>query len=181
MLEYDWENSVGYWVCSASQAMRKQLGTLFLKEGITFRQWEVLCWMSATGGCGSQSELAEALGIEPHTMAGVVSRMQRDGLLERKCCDQDRRKNRISPTREAEELWRRASRVAQVFREQAISDFTQEELLQLRGFCERIRHNLGDTVSLASNRTFHGRFPTSEDSLEIQMDDALEPIVELRS
>ncbi len=142
MLEYDWENSVGHWIVNTSHALRKHIGARFLREGITFRQWEVLAWLSSSGRCGSQSELAEALGIEPHTMAGVINRMQRDGLLDRRSCDQDRRKNQIRPTEKAEELWRRVSSVSQEFRRQAVQGFSPEELAQLRDFCQRIRDNL---------------------------------------
>ncbi len=142
MLEYDWEKSVGYWVTTSAHAMRKQMGARLLKEGITFRQWEVLAWLSTNGGCGSQSELADALGIEPHTIAGVVSRMQRDGLLDRKCCEQDRRKNRIRPTTKAEELWQRVSKITYSIREQAIKGLREEEVASLIAMCERIRNNL---------------------------------------
>lgn len=142
MLDYDWDRSVGHWVVSTSNVIKKHIANYFLKEGITFRQWEVLAWLSNTGGCGSQSELAEALGIEPHTMAGVINRMQRDGLLDRRCCDQDRRKNLIKPTAKAEELWRRTSRISHAFREDAVRGFNPEELAQLREYLERIRENL---------------------------------------
>lgn len=142
MLEYDWENSVGHWVCNAAQGIRKQIGAKLLREGITFRQWEVLACLSASGGCGSQSELAEGLGIEPHTMAGVVFRMQRDGLLDRRSCEQDRRKNKVKPTQKADELWKTVSPIALAVREQAVRGFSEEELLLLRNFCERIQANL---------------------------------------
>ncbi|WP_437192146.1 MarR family winged helix-turn-helix transcriptional regulator [Planctomicrobium sp. SH527] len=142
MLEYDWENSVGHWVCNAAQGIRKQMGAKLLREGITFRQWEVLACLSASGGCGSQSELAEGLGIEPHTMAGVVFRMQRDGLLDRRSCEQDRRKNKVKPTAKADELWKCVAPVAKAVREQAIRGFSDEELILLRSFCERIQSNL---------------------------------------
>lgn len=122
--------------------MRKYIGTQFAREGITLRQWEVLAWLSSSGGCGSQSELAEIMGIEPHTLAGVLSRMQRDGLLERKSCDHDRRKNIIHPTEKADVLWRRVSMLCHGIRQQATEGFSTDELNTLRDLCERIRQNL---------------------------------------
>jgi MarR family transcriptional regulator for hemolysin len=142
MLEYDWDQSVGQWICSTSHALRKFIGAQFSRESITLRQWEVLAWLSKSGGCGSQSELADALGIEPHTLAGVLSRMQRDGLLERKSCDHDRRKNRILPTEKAEALWRRVSVISHGIRNQAVAGISEEELQTLNSLCERIRINL---------------------------------------
>jgi MarR family transcriptional regulator for hemolysin len=144
VLEYDWENSVGCWICSTSHALRKALGAALSQEGITLRQFEVLAWLSSGGGCGSQSELADALGIEPHTLAGVLSRMERDGLLRRHACEQDRRKNKIQPTDKAELIWEKVSNICHETRNRAVQDFSQEDLAQLRSLCDRIRANLDE-------------------------------------
>lgn len=141
VLEYDWESSVGFWVCCTSHALRKELGAKLTGEGVTLRQWEVLAWLS-TGGCGSQSELAESLGIEPHTMAGILSRMERDGLLERQTCEHDRRKNRIQPTAKAESIWARVTVLCHEVRDRAVQGFSEEELDTFRSLCQRIRDNL---------------------------------------
>ena len=60
MLEYDWESSIGYWVCTTSHALRRALSTQLAQEGMTFRQWEVLAWLSANDGL-SQAEMAECI------------------------------------------------------------------------------------------------------------------------
>jgi MarR family transcriptional regulator for hemolysin len=151
-LEYDWENSVGCWISSTSHALRKSLGASLSREGITLRQFEVLSWLSTGGGCGSQSELAESMGIEPHTLAGVLSRMERDGLLQRRSCEQDRRKNKIQPTEKAELIWEKVSNICHEVRGRAVRDFTQEELTQLRLLCDRIRANLGEGHGEAPNQ-----------------------------
>lgn len=143
MLDYDWENSVGYWVCMTSHALRRALGAQLAREGITLRQWEVLAWLSCKG-CGSQSELAEHLGIERNTLAGVVSRMERDGLLKRENCCNDRRKNSIHPTEKAQEIWNRVTVLCHRVRDQATRGFTPEELDQFHHLCDRIRENLND-------------------------------------
>lgn len=146
MLDYDWENSVGYWICSVSHAMRKALDARLSKEGITVRQWEVLSWLSARG-CGSQSELAEQLGIEPHTLAGVLTRMEKAGLLVRKSCELDRRKNQIHPTPKAEELWKRVVVIFHENREKAIDGLSREDLDNLKRICELIYNNITDPSS----------------------------------
>jgi MarR family transcriptional regulator for hemolysin len=150
VLEYDWENSIGHWVCSTSHALRKALGTRLTREGITLRQWEVLAWLSCKGG-GSQSEVAEGLGIEPHTLAGVLSRMERDGLLERKSCVKDRRRNTIQPTEKAEEMWARVTRLCQEVRSRAVEGFTTAELETFRNLCRRISENLAEPADEPAN------------------------------
>lgn len=143
MLNYDWENSVGYWVCAASHALRKALDSRLTKEGITIRQWEVLAWLSARG-CGSQSELAEQLGIEPHTLAGVLSRMEKAELLTRQSSPTDRRKNTIIPTEKADELWKRVSEITHGIREQAVNGMSQTDLEQLKKLCSVVYNNFSE-------------------------------------
>lgn len=141
MLEYDWESSVGYWVCTTSHALRRALSNRLAEEGMTLRQWEVLAWLSANGDL-SQAELAECMGIEPHTLAGVLRRMERDGWLQRQCCERDRRKNKIHPTDKAEAVWNRAVQCCQDVRARAIEGLSEVELQQFKQTCERIRRNV---------------------------------------
>ncbi len=141
MLEYDWESSVGHWVCSTSHALRRALGTRLAEEGMTLRQWEVLVWLSMNGDL-SQAELAECMGIERHTLTGVLARMERDGWLARRCCPEDRRKNKLHPTEKAEAVWTRAVACCQNVRAQAVEGISFDELAQFKRTCEKIRQNL---------------------------------------
>ena len=159
MLNYDWENSVGYWICMTSQAMRRSLNAELQSQGITLRQWEVLACITIEGDL-SQAELADRLGIEAPTLVGVLDRMERDGWLDRYGCPQDRRKKRIRATEKAELVWTRMAECAHRVRAQAIEGFSSEELLQLKNFCERLRVNLQtEQISSASDsgclETFH--------------------------
>lgn len=141
MLRYDFEDSVGYWICMTSQAMRRALTARLAEEGITLRQWEVLAWLACNSNA-SQAELAECLGIEPPTLAGVLRRMERDGWLSRRSCDDDRRRNRLEPTEKADEVWQRAVRACHDVRAQAVKGFTAPELAILKKLCAEIRENL---------------------------------------
>ncbi len=164
MLEYDWESSVGYWVCSTSHALRRALSVRLAEEGMTLRQWEVLAWLSANGDL-SQAELADCMGIEPHTLAGVLRRMERDGWLQRTCCERDRRKNKIHPTDKAEGVWQRAVACCQEVRARASEGLPEEELQQFKRTCEKIRENVAAAVAdpgpeLVLKRPRHRPLPT---------------------
>lgn len=162
MLEYDWENSIGHWVCATSHALRRALSTCLTDEGMTFRQWEVLAWLSVNGGL-SQAELADCLGIEPHTVTGVLRRMERDGWLERRCCESDRRKNRIYPTEKAEAVWNRAVACCHRVRAQAVKGISADELAQFKLTCETIRSNLASEDGCDAELTVR----TPEESVEM--------------
>jgi MarR family transcriptional regulator for hemolysin len=148
VLEYDWDSSIGAWVCLTSQALRRAFSARLALVGITLRQWEVLAWLS-TRGASSQAEIAEGLGIEAPTLAGIVNRMERDGWLERKACSNDRRKNQLFATVQADAVWNRAVQECNAMRDQMISGLSQDDLKRFKRTCERIRENLAaasDTV-----------------------------------
>jgi MarR family transcriptional regulator for hemolysin len=141
VLQYDFENSLGYWICSTSHAMRRALNAELAREGITFRQWEVLAWIALQGEM-SQAELADCLGIEAPTLVGILDRMERDGWLDRYSCPNDRRKKRIRATEKAETVWAQMVECARKVREQARQGLSAEELDLFKSLCERIRTNL---------------------------------------
>ena len=142
MLHFDFDESLGYWICSTSHALRRALNAELAREGITYRQWEVLARIALEGEL-SQTELAECLGIEAPTLVGILDRMERDGWLDRYNCPQDRRKKRIRATEKAESVWARMVECARVVRAQARAGLSDDELNQLRAICSRIRTNLG--------------------------------------
>ena len=144
MLQYDFEESVGYWVTMTSHAMRRAIDLELTKENITLRQFEVLAWIAHEGE-PSQVELADRLGIEAPTLAGILNRMERDGWLERHGCPEDRRRKRIRATPKAEAVWARMAECCRRVRVQATAGISDEELAQLKRTCERLRANLEPT------------------------------------
>lgn len=142
MLAYDFDESVGCWIALTSHTMRRALDAELVDENITFRQWEVLAWLSFSSD-QTQAEMAENLGIEAPTLAGIISRMERDGWLERKCCPDDRRKKRIKPTERAEAVWTRTVECCKRVRARATEGISTEDLGTLKRVCAQIRENLG--------------------------------------
>lgn len=142
MLQYDFEDSVGCWIAGTSHALRRAMDAELAKENITYRQWEVLAWLSFAGE-QTQSELSERIGIEAPTLAGVIKRMARDGWLEKSDCPQDRRKKYVRPTPQAEAVWNRMVDCCHRIRQQAIEGIPAEHLGILKSTCETIRNNLG--------------------------------------
>ncbi|WP_238756982.1 MarR family winged helix-turn-helix transcriptional regulator [Rubinisphaera margarita] len=111
------------------------------QQSVTFRQWEVLRHLNADGE-QPQSDLAEKMGLEAQTLAGILSRMERDGLLVRKYCSEDRRRKLISPSRKAERIWHDMQACCERVKDRAILNLSEAELSQLESTCEKIRDNL---------------------------------------
>lgn len=166
VLEYDWESSVGYWVCTTSHSLRRALTARLAKEDVTLRQWEVLASLSAHGTV-SQTQLAECLGLEPHTIAGILNRMVRDGWLERRCCEEDRRRNLVHPTPKAESVWSRLSQICRDVQDQAVAGLSEAELSEFQRICEKIRANVAGPEEDAEE--------VAERSSESEMAEAVAP------
>ena len=152
MLQYDFDQSVGYWVTSANQAIRRVLTNRLAEHEITLRQFEVLVWLTHNPEY-SQAQLAECIGIEPTTLAGVVNRMERDGWIVKTNCEDDRRRCRLRPTPKAEGIWVRSVSIAHAVRAQAVAGISQSDIDTLRRVCETIRDNLSQVPSPSETTT----------------------------
>ena len=111
-------------------------------QGITFRQCQVLAWLAMDGDGLSQVELAERMNIEPPTLVSVLDRMERDGLVAREACPDDRRKNLIKPLPRAGPVWKKIVASAERVRALAFRGLTGEEVATLRALLGRVRENL---------------------------------------
>lgn len=160
MLQYDFDQSVGYWVTMATQSIRRVLSQRLMEQEVTLRQWEVLVWLARDPEL-SQSQLAECMGIEPPTLAGVVNRMERDGWIEKTNCEDDRRRCKLHPTAKAEAIWNRSVTLAHEVRAQAVAGISLEDLETLRRVCDTIRSNLTQVPSLPEPGPCHGVDPAA--------------------
>lgn len=147
MLQYDFDQSVGYWLTMATQSIRRVLSQRLVEQEVTLRQWEVLVWLARDPEL-SQSQLADCMGIEPPTLAGVVNRMERDGWILKTNCEDDRRRCKLHPTAKAEAIWASSVTLAHDVRAQAIAGISPEDLATLQRVCDTIRENLSQIPSL---------------------------------
>lgn len=125
--------------------------------GITFRQWEVLCWISFFGEV-SQAQLAEGMLIEAPTLAGILDRMERDGWITRVADPQDGRRKLIRPTKQVEPVWEKMVSKARYVRSEATRGISDQDLNQMRETLEKIRRNLaGDEQIDAHQQRAHAK------------------------
>ena len=141
MLQYDFQSSVGYWTCTTAHLIERAINDELLPHGITYRQWQVLAWLALEGPL-SQTDLAQRMKIEPPSLVGVLDRMQRDGLLIRESCPQDRRKRIISPLPQAEPVWNTIVACAERVRARAVQGLSGEQLETLNTLLRVVQANL---------------------------------------
>jgi DNA-binding MarR family transcriptional regulator len=154
VLQYDFEESIGYWVVMTAHALQRALNEELARHGITFRQWEVLAWLALQGEL-AQAELAERMGIEAPTLAGILDRMQRDGWIVRRTCPTDRRKKLVRPTRQVKPVWSRMVQCAHRVRTRAVERIDPEQIEQLKTLLGTMQENLRtfDWVETACENT----------------------------
>lgn len=145
--QYDFEESVGYWVVLTAHAMKRALNEELAPHGVTLRQWQVLAWLALDGPL-SQIELADRMDIEPATLVSVLGRMERDGWIRRDECPTDRRKRVVSPTAKAEPVWAKGVECALRVRARATRDFTPEQVKQAIALLSAMRDNLLGGVTI---------------------------------
>lgn len=141
MLEYDFEKSVGFWVCQASHALQRAFNEELAPQGVTYRQAQVLGCLALEGKL-SQTDLAERMGIEPPTLVGVLDRMERDGWIRRDGDKTDRRRKFIQPTAAANPVWTKIVGVAKRVRARASRGMTAAQLAQLKKLLGQVQANL---------------------------------------
>lgn len=138
---------MGYPVVMTAHAFGRALNEEFARHGITFRQWQVLAWLVLQTEL-AQSGLAERMGIEAPTLAGILDRMQRDGWIERQSCPADRRKKIVRPTSRVEPVWSQRVASARRVRTRACQGIDPDDLEQVKQTLAAIQEDLQSPCSV---------------------------------
>jgi MarR family transcriptional regulator, transcriptional regulator for hemolysin len=144
VLEYDFENSVGYWICQASHAFQRAFNEELAPQGVTYRQAQVLGCLALEGRL-SQTDLADRMRIEPPTLVGILDRMEQGGWIRRDGDKHDRRKKLVQPTPAARPVWNKIVTVAKRIRERATHGMSATQLRQLKRLLGLVQANLQAT------------------------------------
>lgn len=103
------------------------------------------------GQIGSQRDLARFARIEQSSMAQMLARMERDGLIHRVPDPADGRSSRISLTENARTRLPDASATLLQGNREALSGFTDEEAAQLVALLTRLIANLDRAASVEAS------------------------------
>src|SRR5689334_17956178 len=140
MLEYDFENSVGYWICQSSNVFQRAFNEELAPQGVTFRQAQVLGCLALEGRL-SQTDLADRMRIEPPTLVGILDRMERDGWIRRGGDKTDRRRKLVEVLPAARPVWTKIVAVAKRVRGRATRGMSATQLTQLKKLLTIVQSN----------------------------------------
>lgn len=108
---------------------RTWLGRRLKPHGVSQAQWMALSQLSRSGDGVLQKDLADTLGIEGPTMAGVLDRLVSAGYVERRECTHDRRGKTIHLLPAAHQLLDETQEVVEQLREEILGHIDSEELI----------------------------------------------------
>ena len=111
----------------ASKIMNDAFNNVVLKYGLTRSQCVALYYIDLDGST-NQKDLAKKMNVRESTMTGLLERMERDELIERKPDKQDMRRNTISLSNIGEDKLSEISQVTEEFVKEATSKISDKDM-----------------------------------------------------
>jgi MarR family transcriptional regulator for hemolysin len=133
---------VGFWINLASRSILRVLDARLRPLGFAMSHLPVLRAL-AEGGALSQKDLARIARVEQPTMAEMLARMERDGLVEREPNPDDKRGSLTSLTRSARMRFPRATETLVAAEREAMAGFSDREKTLLLELLQRVVKNVG--------------------------------------
>jgi len=121
------------------------MGTRALDEfGITTQQWSVLGALSrpqAAQGMGI-NELSRFLLVSRQNLTGLLTRLERDGYIERTTDEEDRRSRKVKLTKKGDKLWVALGDPIHDFYDQALKSFSFDDRLAFIHYISLLQRNM---------------------------------------
>lgn len=120
-------------------------GTQALDEfGVTTQQWSVLGALSrpqAEGGM-SVNELSRYLLVSRQNLSGLLTRLEREGYVERVTGEEDRRSRKVRLTPQGETLWSALAKPIHNFYDQALHGLSFDDRLAFIHYISLLQKNM---------------------------------------
>ena len=127
------------------RGFQRMADQLLREQGFALGQLPVLMALKE-GKPRSQAELARLACVEQPSMAQLLARMERDGLVERLPDPEDGRSKLISLTPACRERMPKAKGVMQALGAEALQGLSADEVEVLAGLLARLADNVDDMV-----------------------------------
>ncbi len=132
-------------VGQVSRLWRRTLDRRLQPFGLSQASWRPLLFLARTAQPMYQKDLARALLVDSSSVVRVLDALQKNGYIERREGQIDRRAKRILLTRQGRAVVEQLEQVATQVREQALGDVSAQELATTLRVMEKIRGALEST------------------------------------
>jgi MarR family transcriptional regulator for hemolysin len=121
-------NELGLILFGTARAWRTKLDQRLRPLGLSQGKWRTLIHLSQGGNKLTQKEIAERMGIESATLAGLLDRLQNDGWIERRGSAEDRRCKTVHLQRRSKAVLDKIFNTAHDLRSELIENISQHDL-----------------------------------------------------
>jgi len=132
---------IGVLVHEVSRLRRKAIDQLLQPLGITGTQWWLLTYVSLRPGL-SQARLAEELNLGKVALGGLIDRMMKNDLIERRPSDEDKRVNHVFLTDAGIKLAAEIRRLSSGVLDDSLKNIAADDLDVAISVLTRMKDNL---------------------------------------
>ncbi len=129
----------GHVLFGTAHAWRNKLDQRLRPLGFTQGKWRTLLHLSKSGNKLTQKEIAQRMGIEEPTLAGLLNRLEHDGWIERRGSVNDRRCKVVHLQRRSKNVTEQIFNAAHTLRHELIKDVPRSDLETCLRVLEKIR------------------------------------------
>ncbi|HEY2614832.1 MAG TPA: MarR family transcriptional regulator [Chthoniobacterales bacterium] len=147
----------GLLLFSTARAWRTKLDQRLRPLGLSQGKWRTLIHLSQARNKLTQKEIAERMGIEEPTLAGLLDRLQEDGWVKRRESPNDRRCNIVHLQRRSKPVLEKIFNTAHGLRRELIQDVPPRDLDACIRVLAQIRRKAEEPVRAHSRRPANGR------------------------
>ena len=154
-------DELGLVLFGTARAWRTKLDQRLRPLGLSQGKWRTLVQLSLGGNKLTQKEIAERMGIEGPTLAGLLDRLQKDGWIERRCSADDRRCKIVHLQRRSKAVLDKIFDAAHDLRHELIEDIPQRNL----EICVRVLGQIRAKAEQPANGAVNGHRELSKERL----------------
>jgi len=144
-------NELGLVLFGTARAWRTRLDQRLRPLGLSQGKWRTLIHLSQGGNKLTQKEIADRMGVEGATVAGLLNRLQEDGWIERRDSPDDGRCKIIHLQRGSKPVLAKIFNTAHELRHELIEDISQSDLETCIRVLTQIRKKAEAPLNATSN------------------------------
>ncbi|MGJ7458612.1 transcriptional regulator SlyA [Halomonas sp. MA07-2] len=133
--------NIGFQLSRLPRLWRAIIDERLAPLGLTQTRWVTLYHLWRLGDGQPQCDLARAIGVEAPSLVRTLDQLSRQGLVERRPCDQDRRTKRVFLTPAATPLLQRIDAVVREARGEMLAGLSEQDVATLAELLSRIEDN----------------------------------------
>lgn len=133
-------------ILRTSDQFQNRFGRLFREHGLTSSQYNVLRILRGEGQPLPCLEIAERMIQVVPAMTGLLDRLEKQGLISRDRCTQDRRGGYVALTAPGRAVLERLDAPVQELHRQLVGHMTRAELRELSRLLEKARSRLSPSA-----------------------------------